>query len=56
MKESVRINNDEYTKDTAADFALWKGYDEKFDGENFWDAEFLIPGKKGEPSEKKIVR
>jgi len=26
MKTSVRINNDEYDKENAADFALWKAY------------------------------
>ena len=41
MKTSVRINNDEYAKDQAADFALWKAWD-KSDGENVWEAEFQI--------------
>lgn len=44
MKTSVRINNDEYAKDSAADFALWKAYDAKSDGPNRWDAEFVIDG------------
>lgn len=39
QKESVRINNDEYDKDNAQDFALWKFYDKK-DGDVVWDAPF----------------
>jgi cysteinyl-tRNA synthetase len=31
MKTSVRIDNDEYDKDQAADFVLWKAYDEAKD-------------------------
>ncbi len=45
MKPSIRINNDEYAKDAAADFALWKAYDATSDGPNQWDAEFVIDGK-----------
>jgi len=45
MRSSVRINNDEYEKDQAADFALWKSYDLEKDGENFWDAKFMINGQ-----------
>jgi len=41
MKSSIRINNDEYSKDEAADFALWKAWDES-DGPNAWGAEFQI--------------
>lgn len=41
MKQSVRINNDEYDKENAADFALWKWYKAE-DGENFWDWEFIF--------------
>lgn len=47
MKESVRIDNDEYTKDQAADFVLWKAYTPK-DWENFWNAEFEIPAENWE--------
>jgi cysteinyl-tRNA synthetase len=36
MKESIRVNNDEYDKENAADFALWKAYS-KEDGDNFWE-------------------
>ena len=53
MKSSVRINNDEYEKESVADFALWKGYDMVTDGPNFWDAKFMIGEKevvvKGRP-------
>ena len=31
-----RVNNDEYAKNEAHDFALWKAWDEK-DGDVFWD-------------------
>jgi len=33
---SGRINTDEYDKDSAQDFALWKAWDEN-DGDVFWD-------------------
>ncbi len=39
MKTSVRVNNDEYEKENASDFVLWKWYKEE-DGENFWEEEF----------------
>jgi len=45
MKASVRIDNDEYDKENAADFALWKAWKEE-DWENFWEAEFQIGGEK----------
>jgi len=45
MKESVRINNDEYDKENASDFALWKVYS-KEDGDNFWEWEFEINWEK----------
>lgn len=37
MIANVRINNDEYSKDQIADFALWKAYDPESDGENVWE-------------------
>ena len=40
----VRIKNDEYAKDSVADFALWKAWDEK-DGDVAWDS----PWGKGRP-------
>lgn len=45
MKTSVRVNNDEYAKDAAADFALWKAYDAAADGPNQWEAKFIIDGQ-----------
>lgn len=41
MKESVRVDNDEYEKDAAADFVLWKAWKQE-DGENYWEEEFTI--------------
>lgn len=41
MISSVRIDNDEYEKETAGDFALWKGYSEE-DGENYWEETFVV--------------
>lgn len=46
MITSVRIDNDEYDKEQAADFALWKAYDEAADGPNKWDITVHIDGKK----------
>ena len=40
----VRIKNDEYEKDSVADFALWKAWDEA-DGDVYWDS----PWGKGRP-------
>ena len=45
VKIGVRINNDEYGKDRACDFALWKAWDEK-DGDVFWETE-LGKGRPG---------
>ena len=45
LKESVRIDNDEYDKDSASDFVLWKAWKE-LDGDNFWEEEFEIGEKK----------
>ena len=41
MKQSVRIDNDEYEKESVADFVLWKSWKNE-DGENFWEEEFNI--------------
>jgi len=38
-KSGVRIKNDEYDKENAQDFALWKFWNEK-DGDVFWESEF----------------
>ncbi len=47
LKENAagRITNDEYDKENAQDFALWKAYDEK-DGDVFWQTE-LGKGRPG---------
>jgi cysteinyl-tRNA synthetase len=37
MKAGARVDNDEYEKDDARDFALWKGAKE---GEPYWDSPF----------------
>ncbi len=38
LKSGARVKQDEYTKETASDFALWKAYDES-DGPVFWETE-----------------
>lgn len=48
MKTSVRINNDEYDKESAVDFALWKAWDDS-DGPNKWEAIFTVD------SEQKVI-
>ncbi|CRX38486.1 cysteine--tRNA ligase [Estrella lausannensis] len=37
---SDRVHHDEYEKDHAADFVLWKAYDEERDGPLYWDSPF----------------
>ncbi len=37
---SERSANDEYDKENASDFVLWKTYDEKRDGSIFWESPF----------------
>jgi cysteinyl-tRNA synthetase len=37
---SSRVESDEYDKENASDFVLWKAYDEKRDGNIFWDSKF----------------
>ena len=44
MRSGVRIASDEYEKENAADFALWKAWDEK-DGAVAWDS----PWGRGRP-------
>jgi cysteinyl-tRNA synthetase len=39
LKSGARVKQDDYTKDDAHDFALWKGYD-KEDGDVFWETEY----------------
>ncbi|EKD29544.1 MAG: Cysteinyl-tRNA synthetase, partial [uncultured bacterium (gcode 4)] len=43
MKAGARVNSDEYEKESVADFALWKAYDQEVDGPNKWDAHFIVP-------------
>lgn len=50
MISNVRISNDEYEKDQIADFALWKAYDPKSDGSNFWDISLVFPSEKDIPT------
>ncbi|MBD3203180.1 cysteine--tRNA ligase [Candidatus Woesearchaeota archaeon] len=38
LKAGARVKQDEYEKDSANDFALWKGYEEK-DGDVFWETD-----------------
>lgn len=42
MKAWARVDNDEYEKDSASDFVLWKSWKET-DWENFWKETFIIP-------------
>jgi len=37
---SERLNNDEYAKESAADFVLWKAYEPDRDGDIFWESPF----------------
>ncbi|MBI2549004.1 cysteine--tRNA ligase [Candidatus Woesearchaeota archaeon] len=45
QKKGVRISHDEYDKDNAHDFALWKAYS-KEDGDMYWETE-LGKGRPG---------
>lgn len=45
MISNVRVSNDEYEKDSVADFALWKAYDAVSDGDNKWMAKLTVDGK-----------
>ncbi len=44
QRAGQRVRNDEYSKESASDFALWKAWD-KDDGEVFWES----PWGKGRP-------
>ena len=44
LKDWVRIDNDEYDKESASDFVLWKSYKES-DWDNFWNEKFIIDWK-----------
>jgi len=41
MQKSVRIDNDEYEKETASDFVLWKAWKQD-DGQNYWEKDFIF--------------
>lgn len=43
---SNRLASDEYTKESASDFVLWKSYDRERDGTIFWESPFG-PGRPG---------
>lgn len=45
LKKGARVASDEYEKEQASDFALWKGWDQK-DGDVFWETE-LGKGRPG---------
>lgn len=45
MKTGARVNQDEYEKENASDFALWKAWDEN-DGDVYWETE-LGKGRPG---------
>lgn len=45
MRRADRVKHDEYGKESVADFALWKAYDEA-DGNVFWDSPWG-PGRPG---------
>jgi len=45
LKAGARVKHDEYEKETLADFALWKAWDEK-DGDVKWDSPWG-PGRPG---------
>lgn len=40
LQEGTSVFGDEYDKESASDFVLWKGYDEKRDGSVFWQSPF----------------
>lgn len=40
LRNSARIDADEYDKDNLCDFVLWKAYDPDRDGEIFWESPF----------------
>lgn len=39
-RASERVSDDEYDKESATDFVLWKPYDQKRDGDVFWESPF----------------
>jgi cysteinyl-tRNA synthetase len=45
LKVGARVKVQEYSKEEASDFALWKAWEEE-DGNVFWEPEFVVKGKK----------
>jgi cysteinyl-tRNA synthetase len=45
LKIGARVKVQEYSKEEASDFALWKAWEEE-DGNVFWEPEFVVKGKK----------
>lgn len=45
LKAGARVSSDEYGKEEASDFALWKAWKPE-DGEIFWEPEFIINGER----------
>lgn len=45
LKQWARVDSDEYDKESASDFVLWKAWKES-DWENFWNEEFIVNGEK----------
>ena len=45
LKSGARVKQDEYTKEEAHDFALWKSWTQE-DGDVFWEPTFVINDKK----------
>ncbi|MCS7134620.1 MAG: cysteine--tRNA ligase [Candidatus Pacearchaeota archaeon] len=45
LRDGSRVAVQEYSKEQASDFVLWKRYTEE-DGNIFWEPDFLIGGKK----------
>lgn len=45
LKDWARVSSDEYDKESASDFVLWKAWKES-DWENFWEEEFIVEWKK----------
>lgn len=46
-KTGARVAVDEYNKDNVSDFALWKAHNAQTDGNIFWQAQGLAPGRPG---------
>lgn len=40
LKQGISSSHDEYAKESASDFVLWKAYEEARDGDIFWESPF----------------